>query len=78
MVQKKKDGKVYISVYHFLQYEGLDPEKYDTERIGLYLYVEVTKDVIVCHYENYEKDINKYLYQILVENMKDFEDFLWA
>lgn len=70
-----KKSKVYISVYHFLEYEGLNPKLYDTDNIGLYFYNNITKDTIPCFYVDYSKKIDKYEYKVLKENFEIFEKY---
>ena len=67
-----KNSKVYLSVYHFLEYEGKDPHKYNTENIGLDFYTNITQDTIPCFYENYNRKIDKYEYNVLKKNFSIF------
>lgn len=71
-----KNSKVYISIYHFLEYEGSDPNSYDTEKIGLHFYNNITQDTIPCYYEDYSKKIDKYEYSVLKNNFSVFEKYL--
>lgn len=64
------NNSVYISVYHFLEYEGYDPNEYDTFAIGLDMFI-MSQDIIPCFYEDYPKTdkINKYKYEFLINNI---------
>ncbi len=73
---EEKDGKIYISIYHFMEYNGINPELYYTLNIGLYFYENITKDVISCFYTNYPHKIDKYDYEIIKRNQHIFKNFL--
>lgn len=69
------DGKnIYLSVYHFLQYEGKDPSQYKTKECGGALSA-LSTDVIPCKYKEFDYDFNKYQYQFLIEKMDLIETF---
>ena len=67
-------GKAYISVYHFLEYEGINPREYDTLAIGGRL-SELTHDFYECKYVNDHYTINKYEYNFLKEKQETFKNF---
>ncbi len=73
---EEKGGKIYISIYHFMEYNGINPELYYTLNIGLYFYENITKDVISCFYTNYPHKIDKYDYEIIKRNQHIFKNFL--
>lgn len=66
--------KVYLSIYHFLEYEELKPSDYRKSELGLYL-KSLTDDVIPCFYEDYDDKIYKYPYEFLKENESKFLNF---
>ena len=69
------NSKIYISVYHFLEYQGKDPHKYDTFNIGGYFYKICGNDYKVCKYKEFEELIHKYDFNLLLKNFHEFEKF---
>ena len=67
---------VYISVYHYMQYNNdrYDPKDYDTLRIGGEL-LNHTKDVIPIKYNGQSFWINKYPFDFLKAHESVFERF---
>lgn len=68
------DDNAYLSVYHFLEYEGIDPHEYDTLAIGGRL-SELTSDFYQCKYVRDPYTINKYEYNFLKEKQETFKNF---
>lgn len=68
------DGKAYLSVYHFMEYEGIDPQGYDTRAIGGRL-SELTHDFYQCEYKGDGYTVNKYEYSFLKEKQETFKNF---
>lgn len=71
---EESENKIYISVYHFLEYEGFDPHDYNTESIGRYL-CTLTNDYKQCLYKDFPYEINKYDFNFLISNQKVFKDY---
>jgi len=69
------NSKIYISVYHFLEYQGKDPHEYDTFNIGGYFYKICGNDYKICQYKEFEELIHKYDFDLLLTNFDDFEKF---
>lgn len=79
-----KNGNLYISIYHYLEYVCKDPNMYDTIRLGGYLTMQSDKllktlsvKYIACKYENYSETINKYELEFLKNEEKSgiFEQY---
>lgn len=70
-----KNEKTYISVYHFMEYNGIDPTKYDTIAIGGHLST-INDDHIECKYKEQSFTINKYNYFFIKENQEVFKTYL--
>jgi hypothetical protein len=69
-----KEGKIYISVYHFLEFNGIDPHAYDVFTIGNY-FTRLTSDFLTVKYQNDDFKINKYHFNFLKLNKKSMEQF---
>jgi hypothetical protein len=69
-----KNGKAYLSVYHFLEYEAINPHDYDTFSIGDAL-SHLTEVECRCKFEKHDFHINKYEYSFLKQNMHRFNAF---
>lgn len=80
-----KNGHLYISIYHYLEYILADPHKYNTISLGYYLTAESNKlpailcpKYIICKYKAHPYEIHKYELQFLREEQKKgvFEKYL--
>jgi hypothetical protein len=68
------NDKVYISIYHFMEYNGINPNNFDTFEIGNRL-ERRTNDYTICKYEEHDYKINKYEYSFIETNQNIFNDF---
>ena len=59
-----KDGKVYLSVFHYLEFKGLNPRNYETFKLGQSL-SSLTSDSIACKYSNQNFRILKYPFSFI-------------
>ena len=66
---------VYISVYHFMEYQGIVPASYDTEGIGLHLSTIKTA-IKFCRYKELPYKINKYDYTFIKEHQAIFDNYV--
>jgi len=71
---EESDSKIYISVYHFMEYEGIDPHDFETVKIGGHL-SELTSDYKSCLYRDFAHKINKYDYNFLIKNQSAFSNY---
>jgi hypothetical protein len=62
------DGKIYLSVFHYLQYIGEDPFRYNTNSIGLNL-MGPGIGTIQCKYKEQTFVINKFDFDLLESNI---------
>ena len=69
------NSKIYISVYHFLEYQGRDPHQYNTFKIGGHFYSECGNDYLTCRYKEFSELIHKYDFDLLLTNFHEFENF---
>lgn len=68
------EGKLFISIYHYLQYINENPQNYDTFTLGNYLTsksITYTKCKYVC--QNYE--INKFNSELLKIERNNFDKY---
>ena len=70
-----KNNKIYISVYHFMEYNSILPQNYDTIAIGGF-FSNLTNDFTKCKYYNQDFEINKYDYNFIKENKELFTKFI--
>lgn len=66
--------KLYISIYHFLQYIGEDPHNYDTYSLGNYL-TKKSLDYKTCKYMCQSFNINKFNFELLIIEKNNFLSF---
>lgn len=71
-----KNGKTYISIYHYLEYLKTEPNSYDTERLGLYLTNKSNSDYLICKYESQNFKINKFNVTMLEKERINFNNYL--
>ena len=69
-----KEGKIYISVYHFLEFNGINPHNYDVFAMGNYL-ARLTSDYCIVKYVSDDFKINKYHYDFIRLNNNILEQF---
>jgi hypothetical protein len=72
---QEHNGKVYISIYHFMEYNGIVPTLYDTIAIGGCL-SDLTTDYKVCRYKEHSFNINKCEYHFIKEHKHIFKQYL--
>lgn len=73
---EKSNGKVYISIYHYLDFIGEDPRDYDTFNLGRALTDLSNGDYRSCKYDSQTFRINKFTLQTLQEHEGIFDDYL--
>lgn len=66
--------KLYISIYHYLQYIGEDPHDYYTDKLGNYLTTK-SSDYKECKYETQSYDINKFNIDLLKSERNNFDKY---
>lgn len=66
-----EDNKLYISVYHYLQYLGENPRDYDTFGLGNYL-TGMSLNYKSCKYESQSFSINKFDLDLLKKEERQF------
>jgi hypothetical protein len=69
-----ENNKVYLSIFHFMEYNGINPLKYDTISIGGYLST-ITQDFKICKYISQSYDVNKYDFEFRSQNKSCFENY---
>ncbi len=72
-----KNGKLYISIYHYLEYVCKEPNEYKTIELGGYLTEQsimtlskLNPQYISCEYYNYHHKINKFELEFLRKKEK--------
>lgn len=71
-----KNGMLYMSIYHYLEYTMKGPRNYETFDLGGYLTGQSNGDYLVCKYECQDFEINKFNLDLLKSEENNFEDFL--
>lgn len=71
-----KDDEVYISIYHFLEFLGVFPSKYQTVELGGYLSDLAGDDKIPCKYECQNFTILKFPVSLLEAEKENFSNYL--
>jgi hypothetical protein len=66
--------KLYISIYHYLEFIGENPRNYDTLKLGEYL-TSKSFDYKVCKYKSQHFDINKFNLELLKEERSNFSNY---
>lgn len=69
-----EDSKLYLSVYHYLQYLGENPRDYDTFRLGNYL-TGMSLNYKSCKYESQSFSINKFDLDLLKKEESQFSRY---
>jgi len=70
-----KDGKLYISIFHYLQFIGKNPKSYDTFSLGNYL-TNASSYYETCQYACQNFNINKFDLDLLQKEEINFNKFL--
>ncbi len=70
-----KNGKLYISIYHYLEFIGDSPWKYNTFRLGEYLST-CSNDYLKCKYENQSFEISKFNIEVIKKEKLNFKNYL--
>ena len=73
---EEKNGEVYISIYHYLEFLNLRPSSYNTVKLGGYLSDLAGDDKIPCQYSCQNFEILKFPVALLLERRDDFKRFL--
>lgn len=68
------EGKLFISIYHYLEYIDISPRKYDTFSLGRYLTSRSSK-YLKCKYGSQNFEINKFELELLKEETGEFDNF---
>ncbi len=69
-----ENGKLYISVYHFLEFHLLNPRNYNTFSIGNE-FSKLSNDYKTCKYKSQNFTIGKYDWELLKNNWAIFERY---
>jgi len=70
-----KNGKLYISIYHYLEFTGDSPWKYNTFKLGGYLST-CSNDYLKCKYKNQSFEISKFNIEIIKKEKLNFKNFI--
>ena len=65
---------VFISVFHFLEFKGLNPFNYDTYKMGSQ-FGRMTSHSTRCKYQTQSFWINKYDFEFMEDNMDVVEEY---
>jgi hypothetical protein len=71
---EEKDGEIYLSVFHYLEFNRLNPRDYNTFKLGQAL-ASLTSDSTACKYSNQSFQILKYPYSFIQSNDDLVESF---
>lgn len=69
------NDKVYISIYHYLQYSKLKPAKYNTFSLGNYL-TSKSSYYAECKYKSQSFSINKFDLELIESELHAFDNYL--
>lgn len=69
------DQRLYISIYHYLQYAKLTPSKYNTLALGNYL-TRKSSHYTECKYMSQSFTINKFDVELIESELHVFDDYL--
>lgn len=69
------NNKLYISIYHYLEYLGLTPRNYNTLALGNYLTSISANDYKTCKYKTQSFYIKKFNLDLLIGKESVFEDY---
>jgi hypothetical protein len=69
-----EDDVLFISIYHFLEFLGLNPKNYHTLNLGKYL-TQISSKYLTCKYKAQSFDINKFDIDMLCDEMENFEKY---
>jgi hypothetical protein len=68
------EDKLYISIYHYLEYINENPHNYDTFNLGLYLFKK-SENFRKCKYKDQNIEIDKYNLELLKTERKNFDKY---
>lgn len=68
------EDKLYISIYHYLEFIGENPRNYNSLKLGEYLTLK-SNDYKVCKYKSQHFDINKFNLELLKEERSNFNKY---
>lgn len=71
-----KDDNLYISIFHYLEFIGQAPSKFDTFNLGKWLTESSDKDILSCKYACQSFSINKFNLVLLQQLENKFNEFL--
>lgn len=66
------NGKLYMSIFHYLEYMQMGPRSYDTFKLGNYLTGRSAGDYQECKYDTQHFHINKFNLELLKREMPNF------
>lgn len=69
------DGKLYLSIYHYLQYTRLKPSNYNTIPLGKYL-TDKSLFSPECKYLSQPFSINKFDIELIESELGEFDRFM--
>jgi hypothetical protein len=69
------DGKIYISIFHYLEFKQMNPRNFDTFNLGKWLTEQSISKIIKCKYSCQSFDINKFDVEMLFELEDQFINF---
>lgn len=70
------NGNLYISIFHYLEFLGEDPRKYNTLRLGNYLTRQSNNDYKTCKYQTQGYSINKFKLNLLEQEESIFSSYI--
>jgi hypothetical protein len=68
------EDKLYISIYHYLEYINENPHNYDTFNLGLYLFTK-SATILKCKYKAQNIEIDKYDLELLKTESDNFKKY---
>ena len=69
------ENEVYISIYHYLEFIGLNPHNYDTFKLGHTLTIMSSSGYLDCKYSCQGFTINKFRLELLQKNHHIFDSY---
>jgi hypothetical protein len=69
------NSEVYISLFHYMQFNNINARDYDTYNLGNALNRNRAGDMLECKYECQNFKITKYPFSYIQENEVMFEDY---
>ena len=68
------NGQLYMSIYHYLEFNAYSPRSFNTNALGKYLSTN-NSDISICKYKAHDFEIRKYNYHFLKSKESEFEVF---